>query len=339
MTRSSRQAGFTLVELLVVIAIVAILVALLLPAITSVREAASRVKCTSNMRQIALAVVAYENTFKVLPASGIVTIEDDRYEPRGGTMFSWMVLILPFVEEQAIYDQYDFMKTALEQPNNPQEASPSVYRCPSDTAEGRYFVDNEFTAGRRFAKGNYAAFVSPYHTEFQHWYPGALTTLPRHRMEQIIDGSSKTLLMSEVLTRDNPRDERGVWALPWNAASQLAYDFHPRTGLPKPTFEPGTISYGSTQRPNTQGPNSDMLYICPDPAEAQLAGMPCLEYDTELGTKYLSSAPRSHHRGGVNVAFLDGHAGFLPNNVDELAMACMVSSNDRQPIDPDEMAP
>jgi prepilin-type processing-associated H-X9-DG protein len=77
----------------------------------------------------------------------------------------------------------------------------------------------------------------------------------------------------------------------------------------------------------------DMLYICPDPSGAQLDGMPCGVFESGSSWGFLSAAPRSRHPGGVNVVFLDGHVGFLPDKVDERTMGYLISSNDGQTID------
>jgi prepilin-type N-terminal cleavage/methylation domain-containing protein/prepilin-type processing-associated H-X9-DG protein len=99
MTRPFR-AGFTLVELLVVIAIIGILVALLLPAVQSAREAARRTQCTNNLKQIGLAVLNYENALGELPPGGLT--------PRGGSYgHSWWVRILPYCEQSNVYERFD----------------------------------------------------------------------------------------------------------------------------------------------------------------------------------------------------------------------------------------
>jgi prepilin-type N-terminal cleavage/methylation domain-containing protein/prepilin-type processing-associated H-X9-DG protein len=92
--------GFTLVELLVVIAIIGVLVALLLPAVQSAREAARRQTCLNNLKQIALAMHNYEDTFKVLPVGlmgGLTSNQDDGW--------AWGTAILPFIEQKALFDQ------------------------------------------------------------------------------------------------------------------------------------------------------------------------------------------------------------------------------------------
>ena len=98
--RKDRRQGFTLVELLVVIAIIAMLVTLLLPAVQAAREAARRTQCTNNLKQIALSVLNYESAAGVLPPGGLST-------ETGGYGHSWWMRVLPFIEEQAMYGQFN----------------------------------------------------------------------------------------------------------------------------------------------------------------------------------------------------------------------------------------
>jgi prepilin-type N-terminal cleavage/methylation domain-containing protein len=93
------RRGFTLVELLVVIAIIGVLVALLLPAVQSAREAARRMSCSNNMKQLSLGLHNYEDTHKTLPPAGI-----------DSNQMSWVVLLLPYFEQGALYNQFNFNK-------------------------------------------------------------------------------------------------------------------------------------------------------------------------------------------------------------------------------------
>jgi prepilin-type N-terminal cleavage/methylation domain-containing protein len=94
---SRRRFGFTLVELLVVIAIIGVLVALLLPAVQSAREAARRMSCSNNLKQLSLALHNYEDTHKGFPPAGI-----------DSNQMSWAVMLMPFYEQKALFDQFNF---------------------------------------------------------------------------------------------------------------------------------------------------------------------------------------------------------------------------------------
>jgi len=338
---SPRPVGFTLVELLVVIAIIGILITLLLPAVQQTREAGRRITCVNNLKQLALATQSYTDAHKMLPASGIVEQKQLTYgaitypvfDQCSGKMFSWAVLLLPYIEEGNLHDTFDLSLTVLDQPNEPQQHSVPTYLCPSDAARGRYYMDEEYTRGKWFAKGNYAAFASPFHSDLQLLYPGAMISTGQ-KLSKVVDGASKTVIFSEVRTRDDLRDERGAWALPWNAASLLSFDMH-HDQLSAGGYVAGfqvlsSLAY-QTQLPNTQGPNADVLVRC-DPttlAEAQLEGMPCIKWNWPLGLAgWISAAPRSNHVGGVNVSFLDGHVGFLTNDVDPFTMAYLIDIRD-----------
>jgi prepilin-type processing-associated H-X9-DG protein len=88
-----------------------------------------------------------------------------------------------------------------------------------------------------------------------------------------------------------------------------------------------SVSFGVTQRPNSPK-TPDVLYDCPDIVGEQLDAMPCTT-DHKLW-RYISAAPRSLHPGGVHVAYVDGHASFMSNDVDELTMAYQAAINDEE---------
>jgi len=157
------REAFTLVELLVVIAIIGILIALLLPAVQAAREAARRSQCTNHLKQIGLGLANYEGSFKVYPpgrlgcdGSGACT---QNYQ-RVGT--SGLVMLLPYVEQQTLYDRFDFTNGPWSAVNttwlttNAEAIAKIVptYVCPSDTSKP--YTDSPPSASTPAATGNYA---------------------------------------------------------------------------------------------------------------------------------------------------------------------------------------
>jgi prepilin-type N-terminal cleavage/methylation domain-containing protein len=130
--KDRRVSAFTLVELLVVIAIIGVLVALLLPAIQAAREAARRSQCQNNLKQIGLGILNYESSKKHFPPGQFKPIGLSKAEALG-----WSVWQLPYIEQQAIFDRFDFTFNVAAHPNNrldlsgPSNAVISTYLCPS----------------------------------------------------------------------------------------------------------------------------------------------------------------------------------------------------------------
>jgi prepilin-type N-terminal cleavage/methylation domain-containing protein/prepilin-type processing-associated H-X9-DG protein len=338
--------GFTLVELLVVIAIVGVLISLLLPAVQAARESARRIQCANHLKQLSLAALNYESSSGLLPRSGSVAVEQLSRSGVGypvanhqlGLQTSWAVDLLPYLEQQNLYASFDLSRSVFDQPSGAPAQQVTSYLCPSDQAQGRFFLDAELTRGQRFAKGNYAAYVSPYHIDMQLVFPGALIATGQP-LRQIEDGLSHTIVFSEVRTLDNEADERGVWALPWAGSSILSYDMHHQCSDGKSfcpqerTFRPNPISVGLTQRPNVVGIVKDTLHFCKAGSQHQnqsdWESMPCTSWNGQVGyAGYYSASPRSLHTGGVNVAYLDGHTRFVLDEVDETLFAYFISIND-----------
>jgi prepilin-type N-terminal cleavage/methylation domain-containing protein/prepilin-type processing-associated H-X9-DG protein len=331
-----RRRAFTLVELLVVIAIVGVLVALLLPAIQAARESGRRSECQNHLRQLGLAVTNYSNSLRMYPASGIVNTALQSYDSKSGKMFSWAVLILPYLEQSALHEQFDFNVSVLAQAStNPQAAQPTVLLCASDGAKGRMYQDATHTSNKLLGKGNYAAFASPFHIEYQSRYRAALTShLPHTSSAFAEDGTSTTLMLAEVRTRVHAQDQRGAWAIGWSGAALLAFDIHDVAAVNYNTsgYKANPAGVGQCQPPNNQGPNFDMIYNCVAPAQAQLDGIPCSNWASSGSFNYLSAAPRSQHPRGVNTVYVDGHVSFVTDSVDQLTMAYLISLDDGQTV-------
>jgi prepilin-type N-terminal cleavage/methylation domain-containing protein/prepilin-type processing-associated H-X9-DG protein len=323
------RRGFTLVELLVVIAIIGILIQLLLPAVQAARETARNISCKNNLRNLGLACQTYHSTFNQFPAAGFVSTTPNQFDPRSGNQFSWVVMILPNIEQQALKDRFEMNKTVFQQTYDPQASPIPVMSCPGDNGGDRVFTNPTLTSGKNFAKGNYAAYAGPYHVENTWEYPGVLGGNVKTSITTVKDGTSSTVMLAEIRTREHQGDQRGAWALPWTASSLISMDIHSENNTKQP-YTAWSASIGQGQPPNCQGPNRDMPYECPDPAAADLQKMPCYKWVAGTSTQYLSAAPRSKHAGGVNVVYADAHVGFLPDGINDILMAYLICPDDKQ---------
>jgi len=173
--RSKKRLGFTLVELLVVIAIIGVLVALLLPAINSAREAGRRSQCMSNLKQIGIALMGYHDTFKVFPPALIGSGRFNNAATRVANTTGFM-LMTPFVEQKALYDAYNFnVPSSVSNPygltfvgnvnksdtNKVIYGTPlAVFTCPSDVTPANIYTNavndpTNFYEANSVARSNY----------------------------------------------------------------------------------------------------------------------------------------------------------------------------------------
>jgi prepilin-type N-terminal cleavage/methylation domain-containing protein/prepilin-type processing-associated H-X9-DG protein len=220
--RWSRE-GFTLVELLVVIAIIGVLVALLLPAVQSAREAARRTQCNNNMRQLTLGVHNFHDVNQVFPAS-----QDQWINSKGATIgCSWQTRILPFIEQAAVYERYNFDRAWDDTTTNAVPQTGVIctkiknFLCPSaPTANIRpanngrantdYAATTEVNRPNPWLNSHVWGAIERSDPTFigvmgHNRVVGGTTLVPaRHRFADITDGSSMTFLISECAGRNQP---------------------------------------------------------------------------------------------------------------------------------------
>jgi prepilin-type N-terminal cleavage/methylation domain-containing protein len=279
--------GFTLVELLVVIAVIGTLVSLLLPAINSARGAARRVQCTNNLRQIGLAGNQYLSAFGTLPPPKAGT----QFENRGSTF----VLLLPYLEEDSRFMQYDLTKP-VDDPQNAEVAQGTIptYLCPQMNLP-RIVPDLE--CGESLGAGSYVISTRTKYSNhkkldgaFKNPPPnGRYNLRPRH----IKDGMSKTIFVGEI--------NYGHRDLLWT-------DCPDRNGQPK---------WGDTTWAN------GYWYFAWGHMSADL---PSLFNNSELLANPNSARVfRSDHPGGVNFVLLDASVRFVTDDTDPDLRAALVT--------------
>jgi len=193
-----QRIGFTLVELLVVIAIIGVLIALLLPAVQQAREAARRMSCSNNLKQLGLAVHNYHDTFGTLPSGWI--------EANGDMLHSWGTLVLPFIEQDNLYENMkpDFGNQESDNGVDKAGALLDAFRCPSSNLPER--------SDDGYGTSNYNAnFGGTFVADTDEG--GLFKPNSGFRFRDITDGTSNTILIGEV-EGDSRTDNAGfpVWA-------------------------------------------------------------------------------------------------------------------------------
>lgn len=186
-------SGFTLIELLVVIAIIAMLVALLMPAVQQVRESARATQCKDRLHNIGVALLNYEGSFRLYPPGYIY-----KAGPQGNDAgFSWGAMILPQLEQKPLYDQFDFRRPVFDPVNlQPRRQHLDIFLCDSDPVSESGYI--EMAPGEEYAMASYVAcFGPPDLDDDQEQRLGMFSRNSSTRVRDVTDGTSNTLAIGE----------------------------------------------------------------------------------------------------------------------------------------------
>jgi prepilin-type N-terminal cleavage/methylation domain-containing protein len=325
--RSSRL-GFTLVELLVVIAIIGILIALLLPAIQQVREAARRISCANNLRQLGLASHNYESARMRFPVGSTArAYPGNPTYPHNFYRWSTLAHISPYLEQQNLFDSID-LNTPLfappgfnVSPENVLAASQlvSVFLCPSDqqgSISAGFGIEKLGPTNYAVCTGSGAGGGTPFEDE---GVDGIFFVNSTTRMSEIFDGTSNTALLSESTLGTGPENSNDVTLI--QSSPQTVYRFTFTTPLTDAAANSASLfnftnrrgfmwingEYRCTMYNHYYGPNSPT----PDVFSASFNPLPEKRF-----AAYGWRAARSLHPGGVNLVRADASLQFVNQNID-----------------------
>jgi len=289
--RPRRSRGFTLIELLVVISIIAVLIGLLLPAVQSAREAARRMQCTNNLKQLALAALNYESVQNVLPAG---SFSRRAAWPGSKWGFSVFVSLLPFYEQGPAYQTVNFDTGCFVGQNITVAAMGfSALWCPSDAVVSQPLTA-DLTMYPGAPAGNWKQFKTSYAAVVGSW------NLMLH-----IDDATFTLRKNNMNGMIPPHGSIRIGDVTDGMSNTLMFAEHVQ-GIFPPADQAAFHDWNSGQW-----------------VDAQIAGYypvnaykSFLNLSTATSRTYLAMDIASYHPGGANTAFGDGSVHFLKENID-----------------------
>ncbi len=296
--------GFTLVELLVVITIIGILISLLLPAVQAAREAARKLQCSNNLKQLALGMHNYHVARECFPQGCLMQQYETGRAGSGGPWYNdctWLAYMGPYIEQQAWFDLYNFSVSCHHSVNEQaHKFKVATMICPSDSAAQNEWSSAEWGRWRYCYVvnwGNTSTIQQP--TRDTVTFLGAPFTFKRPvTIAEIRDGTSNTLMMSETVPA-----KAADWDGPLGDCTVCrgGQGFESWTGPNSPL--PDQVDQTCPAAGNGQGINCVVGY----PSLPPFSGT----YPTEL-----HHAARSQHPGGVNASLCDGSVQFFTDSID-----------------------
>ena len=317
--------GFTLIELLVVIAIVAVLIALLLPAVQAAREAARRIQCVANLKQMGLALNAYESANGVLPPQEVLTGMGTQ-SPIWKNMWGVTARLSPFLEQGPLYDAINFTLHVSDPTNTTVVSSTlKVLICPSEVNSQPYASTSASGVTSTYGVSSYGWCEGDWYV-----YGGVGSQANRcafgvnlsRSFAAVADGLSQTVLGAEVKAAQP--EYRSCF--PDGSGGTFPALSNPNS-VPSPSDSPAVIAsaapqclllVGHTTWANGNSDDDGFTTALPPNTRVLVAGQDVDLHtinESDGGPTYAAVTARSYHAGGVNALFGDGSARFIKNSI------------------------
>jgi len=314
------RSGFTLIELLVVIAIIAVLIGLLVPAVQKVREAANRMSCTNNLKQMGLSLLHYESTQGAFPPAS--TAPPGTTTPPPPYRHGWVAFTLGGIEQENVFKAYTLGANWFDPPNAAAIAIPlKVYHCPS-AQFGRTATSKSSVYGTRTAAAwdygnvNVSASAPGYAgTANAERRKGVMNDREGSRIADVLDGLSNTLLVSEVANRPQ------LWVKGRLRTDILAQTSNFPAGIVAPGETTGGVWAEHQKTISVGGASAD--------GTITLGGGPCAINCTNDWEIY------AMHPAGANGLFADGSVRLMSANMNIATLAALCSRSGGEVVNPE----